>query len=179
MSRIMEAWEQTLRDAVSRDYDEQQFAIFQIGLILQRHNPHFKQESDAPEETLSRDLLRLTLDEDRQQNAVDYLGALIRKYPKQADSFLSAMANAQPKVLAEPLVLLLHEMGDKFKKEAIFQALMALSNVLKQDAESVKPVVQEHDISPLLDDWSEHDDSLIADKADLLAEKIEDLLEEE
>jgi hypothetical protein len=179
MSRILEAWEQILRDAVSRDFDEQQFALFQIGLILQRHNPLLKQESDAPQETLSRNLLRLTLDEERQRSAVDYLGALIRKYPKQADTFLFAMSNAQPKVLVEPLLLLLQDKGDTFKRDTIYQALMALDSAFKQDATIVKQFAPRYDISPLLDAWAEHDDSLIADKADLLAEKIENLLEGE
>lgn len=176
MSRIIEAWEQVLRDAVSTDYDEQQFALFQIGLILQRHNPHVKPESDAVEESLSRDLLRLSLNEERQRYAVDYLGALVRKYPKQADSFLFAMSNAQPKVLAEPLILLLQEMGKKFNRDAIYQALMSLDTLFKQDSEILKQTLQAHDILPLVDEWTEHSDKLIADKADLLAEKIEDLL---
>lgn len=176
MSRMIEAWEQVLRDAVSNDYDEQQFALFQIGLVLQRHNPLVKQESDAPEETLSRDLLRLTLNEERQRNALEYLGALIRKYPKQTDSFLFAMSNAQPKILAEPLFLLLAEMGKKFNRDAIYQALMTLDTLFKQDATILKQFAQKHDILPVLETWAEHDESLIADKADLLAEKIENLL---
>jgi hypothetical protein len=56
---------------------------------------------------------------------------------------------------------------------------MSLDTVFKQDATSLNKVLQDYDILPLLNDWSEHDDSLIADKADLLAEKIESLLDKE
>lgn len=174
----MEAWDAVLRDAVSKDYDKQQLALFQIGLILQRHNPHVKNESDVPEETLSRDLLRLTLNEERQANALEYLGALVRKYLKQADSFIFAMSNAQPKILVEPLIQIFEDKGNKLTDEAIYQSLMALDNAFKQDSDAVKKVVEKHDILPLLDTWAEYDDSLIADKANLLAVKIEELLED-
>jgi hypothetical protein len=176
MSKVMEAWEAVLRQAVSQDYDEQQFAILQIGFVLQRHNPNQQLESDAVEETLSRDLLRLALDESRQRDAVIYLAALVSKHTKQADSFLFAMSNAQAKILIEPLLGLLKEVGKKLKTDAIFQALLALDNAIKHGGDAVLPAIQKHDILPLLDNWADNKDDTIASKADILAEKIEKLL---
>ena len=115
MSRIMEAWEQVLREAVSSDYDEQQFALLQIGMVLQRHNPHLTMDSDAEEETLSRELLRLTLNHERQTDTVKYLTTLVQNKPKDADTFLYALSNAQPKILVEPLLELLLEVGEKLR----------------------------------------------------------------
>ncbi|MEL6310289.1 MAG: hypothetical protein AAFQ52_19275 [Chloroflexota bacterium] len=74
-SRVMEAWEDVLKEAVSSDFDEQQFALVRIGMVLQRHNPRVQMPSDAPEDMLSRELIRLTLNERRQADAVEYLTA--------------------------------------------------------------------------------------------------------
>lgn len=176
MSRVMEAWEQVLREAISSDYDEQQFALFQIGFVLQRHNPYVTLDSDAEEETLSRELLRLTLNEQRQLDTVNYLVTLIHKRTAEADLFLYALGNAQPKILAQPLLELLVAVGNKLKPDAIYQALLAVDGILKHMDDVLIPFFDKHDIIPLLDDWSDLDDDLIAKKADSIAEKIEDLL---
>jgi len=179
MSRVMEAWEQVLRDAISSDYDEQQFALLQIGMVLQRHNPHLGMESDAEEEALSRELLRLALNEKRQADAVEYLVTLVRNKPKDADSFFYTLSNAQPKILAEPLLKLLLDVGKKLKPDAAFQALIALDGVVKNADETVIKALATYEIIPLLDDWSEReDDEILADKADTIAEKIVDLFDD-
>lgn len=179
MSRVMEAWEQVLREAISNDHDEQQFALLQIGMVLQRHNPHISLEPDAEEEALSRELMRLSLNEARQSDAIQYLVTLVQNKPKHADTFLFALSNAQPKLLAQPLAELLLEVGKKLSTDAIFQSLMALDGVVKQADASIVAVLTEHDLVPLLDDWSEHGDSMIANKADVLADKIIDLTEDD
>ena len=179
MSRIMEAWEQVLREAVSSDYDEQQFALFQIGFVLQRHNPFVTLDSDAEDETLSRELLRLTLNEQRQLDTVNYLVSLVHKRTAEADLFLYALSNAQPKILAEPLLELLVAVGNKLKPDAAYQALLAVDGILKNMDNSLIPHFDKYDIIPLLDDWSDLKDDLIAKKADSLADKIVDLLNEE
>jgi hypothetical protein len=176
MSKIMEAWEQVLREAISQDYDEQQFALLQISYVLQRHNPQKKLESDAAEETLSRDLLRLALDESRQRDTVIYLAALVSKHTKQADSFLFAMSNAQAEILIEPLLGLLKELGKKLKTDAIFQALLALDGAIKNGGDAVVPALEKINILPVLAEWAKNKDDVIADKAEILTEKIETLL---
>src|SRR5690606_21191280 len=167
MSRIMEAWEQVLRDAISNDYDEQQFALLQIGMVLQRHNPNLGMDSDAEEETLSRELLRLTLNNERQAETVQYLTTLVRNKPKDADSFPEALSNAQAKILVEPLLQLLLDVGEKLKADAAYQALLALDGILKHADDTVTQAFNTHDIIPLLDDWSEDADELVANKADV------------
>lgn len=177
MSRVMQAWEQVLRDAVSSDYDEQQHAVFQIGLVLGRHNPQFKPVSDMDEEGLSRELLRLTLNEKRQGDAIAYLITLVRNEPRKADVFLFALSNAQPKLLVESLFATLAAVGKTFGIDGAFQALMLLDNVIKQAPDIVRLAAQKHDITPLLDTWAESDDDTLADKADLTLNRIERLLE--
>ena len=172
----MEAWEQVLREAIAQDYDEQQNALFQIGLVLQRHNPHVIPEGDVYEDSLSRELLRLTLNDSRQTDTVIYLAQLVRNHPKQADSFLFAMGNAQPKIVIEPLLQLLQDVGAKLKNDAAYQALMALDAALRDGGDDMTAALKAHDISDLLDKWADSKDELLADKADSVDNKIHRLL---
>lgn len=176
MSRIMAAWEAVLREAIATDYDDQQNALFQIGLVLQRHNPHIKPESDVYEESLSRDLQRLALDENRQKDTVIYLAQLVKNHPKQADSFIFAMSNAQPKILIEPLLTLLQEVGAKLKTDAAYQALLALEGAIRDGGDTIASVLKAHDISGLLDTWADSSDDLLADKAVSVENRIEKLI---
>jgi hypothetical protein len=179
MSRIMQAWEQVLRDAVASDYDDQQHALFQIGLVLQRHNPHIIPDSDVYEETLSRELMRLTLNHQRQRDAVDYLVTLVSNKPASADAFIYAMSNAQPLILAEPLIALITRKGATLSDDAAYQALMALEGILKYGAEAESEQVIESDIYTVIDDWADRDDALLGDKADNVLDKLDDLAEDE
>jgi hypothetical protein len=174
---MIEAWDQLLRDAISKDFDTQQFALFQIGLVLQRHNPYVKPESDVYEETLSRDLLRLALDEKRQLDAVVYLMTLVRNYPGVADGILFAAGNAQPKILSTPLLNLLKEIGTKLKGDATYQALLALDGVLKVGGDSVRDAFKQVDLASLLEKWAESGDELTAEKAGKVQRQITRLLE--
>lgn len=175
-NRVMQAWEDVLNDAISSDFDEQQFALVRIGMILQRHNPRVQMPSDAPEDMLSRELIRLTLNESRQADAVKYLTTLVRKQPQRADSILYALSNAQAPILAEPLLALIDEMGSKFNKDARFQAVTALVELLRFPDDQVLAALSAHNIIPLLDKWADGKDALTADKAETVADKIEDLL---
>ncbi len=173
MSRIMQAWEELLREAISSDFDEQQFALFQIGLILQRHNPTVPKESDVYEETLSRELLRLTLDESRQKDTVTYLVTLLQTQPQAAASLLYALSQAQPQLVAQPLRDAILAQHKKFDNEAIYQALLALDTVRKNDDDTAELLAKSTRLQGLLTKWSDHDDDLIGGKAENLLKKLD------
>jgi hypothetical protein len=176
MSRIMEAWDTLLRQAITTDMDEQQNALFQIGLVLQRHNPYVTPESDIYEESLPRDLQRLTLDDKRQTDTVIYLAQLVKNHPKHADSFFFAMSNAQPKVLVETLLTLLQDVGAKLNTDAAYQALLALDGAIRDGGDKVAAALRATDISGLLDTWADSSDDLLADKAVSVDNKIAKLI---
>lgn len=176
-SRVMEAWEAVLRDAVADDYDDQQFALARIGMVLQRHNPHLEMPSDAPEEMLSRELIRLTLNHNKQSDTLAYLADLIRKRPAQADSVLYAMSNAQPSLLTAPLLKIILDMGDSFDDAARYHAVTALREILKHPDSAVIAAFNTYDVIPVLDEWIEGTDTLTSEKAAIVADAIEDLLE--
>jgi hypothetical protein len=175
MSRVMDAWNAVLREAVSQDYDEQQFALFQIGLILQRHNPHVQPESDVHQETLSRELLRLTLNHDRQRAAVEYLADSVARYPENADSFLFAMGNAQPMILVEPLLDVIQQHGGTWDANTAYQALLALHGCLRHGDETVKQAIQDAPLDPLLTKWADSSDELLSEKAQVVQRRIQNL----
>jgi hypothetical protein len=177
MSRVLEAWDQLLRQAVSRDFDEQQYALFQIGLVLQRHNPHVQPETDVYEQELSRDLLRLALDEGRQRDTVTYLCALAKNHPGAADGILYAMSNAQPGILIAPLLQLLKDMGNKLKGDAAYQALLALDGALRIGGQVVRDALQQYDLNELLEKWATSGDDLIVEKAGKVKRQIGRILE--
>jgi hypothetical protein len=177
MSRVMDAWNEVLREAVSGDYDDQQFALFQIGLILQRHNPYIQPESDVHEETLSRELLRLTLNHDRQSAAVEYLAELAQRQPENADSFLYAMSNAQPMILAEPLLDLMLSQGATWDDSTAYQALRALNGCLLHGDDDVLQQIQDPALNPLLEQWADSDDALLSAKATSIQNKLHNLRE--
>lgn len=171
-SRVMEAWNQILREAVAADYDTQQFALFQIGLVLQRHNPNINPDTDVTEETLSRELLRLTLNYERQAAAVEYLAALVEKQPENADSFLYAMSNARPPSLVEPLIEVLTTRGATLNDAAAFQALRALEACLRDGDSAVQQQLSQAALDAVLTHWSARDDDLVSEKAATLQEQI-------
>lgn len=173
MSRVMAAWQAVLRQAADSDFDEQQHALFQIGLVLERHNLAGQQQSaHLYEENLPRELLRLTLSLDRQRETVEYLAAMAVKHRRQADSFLYALGRAQPAAMIVPLLTLIQDNGTALPAAAAYQAVTALNNALNQagDDDTVQSALAHHDPRPQLIAWSEHsDDDLAARAARVLA----------
>lgn len=178
MSKIIEAWEEVLREAISKDFDDQQFALFQIGLVLRRHNPFMTPDTDMIEESLPRELLRLALNYDRQRDVVIYLAALVKNHPRQADLFLFALSNAHPDVLVDPLLTLLQELGEKLKPDAAYQAILAIESMLRANTETVKAGFKKHDILSILDTWINSHDELVGDRSASLASRIEAFIAE-
>lgn len=172
----MQAWEAVLREAVSRDEDEREFALFQIGLVLQRHNTTFTIESDVHEETLSRELLRLALNPQRQKDAVEYLATLVRNHPKQADGYLFALSNAQPALVAAPLLALIAEMGARLNSKARYHAVMALEGVLRHADDAIKAALQTHDVTDILAEWEADKDELLASRTSRVLDMIDDVV---
>lgn len=172
----MQAWEAVLREAISSDEDEREFALFQIGLVLQRHNRTTTIESDVHEETLSRELMRLALSPQRQQDTVEYLTTLVRNHPKHADGYLFVLSNAQPAILAEPLFILVAEAGAKFNKKAQYHAVVALESVLRHADDTVQSALNNHDVTDILSAWEESSDDLLASRTSRVLDMIEDII---
>lgn len=174
MSRIMEAWEQTLRLAIDRDVDERENALFQIALVLERHsNP---MEDKNYEGNLSRELMRLVLDERRQADTVQYLATLAKNKPTEATTVLYALSKARPHLLIGPLLTLLREKGMQFPSEANYEALQALDGCLKDGGEAIVQAVRASNPREWLLRCTESKDELLAQKAHFALARLDAML---
>jgi hypothetical protein len=168
----LEAWEELLRDAVSSDEDEQENALFLIGLILERHHKPNPDAPDLYESHLSRELLRLVLADNRQQAAVVYLAKLVETQPDAAPSALYALRRAKPVFYIEPLLQMLAKHGKSLSSDAAYEACEALINCAKQAPANLKDVLAANDPTDLLDHWAEIGDENLADRADWAWQKL-------
>lgn len=175
MSKIMETWEEVLREAIAKDFDVQEMALFRIGLVLERHN---NPNQDAPylyETNLQRPLLRLVLDESRQRDTIQYLVTLARQQRPTLSTCLYALSCAQPPLLVQPLVDLLNEQGMGYDETAAYQAALAVERCLNAaDDPAVAAAFRSVDLTPLLEHWSAAKDKSLAAKASRLKERIDE-----
>jgi hypothetical protein len=168
----LEAWEDLLRDAVSSDEDEQENALFLIGLILERHHKPNPDAPDLYESHLSRDLLRLVLADNRQQAAVIYLAKLVETQPDAASSALYALRRAKPAFYMAPLLQLLAKHGKSLNADAAYEACEALIACAKNPPVNLKEMLAGFDPTDLLDHWAETGDEDLADRADWAWQKL-------
>ena len=163
MSKIMQAWENLLRDAVAKDDDTRQYAAFQIALILERH---YQPNQDAPtlyEEHLSRELQRLTLSPDRQRDAVQYLLQLAANNLAIADTYLYGVTLANPEVALPQLLDWIVKQGALLNDDAIYQIVDNLRRVKRLDDPSLwQTVVKTPIVMHFLQDWLSLDNEMIA-----------------
>lgn len=172
MNRLLEAWETLLREATSRDFDTQQNAVFQISLVLERHSGGVPLPNELYEENLSRELLRLTLDDKRQLEAVDFLAAMVRANDATAESFLYALGKAKPALAIDVLLTLCHERGAAWDDGAAYEAVSALLTFFKRGEAVVVAALRDGAPLALLAAWAERDDALLASTAKLLLDKL-------
>lgn len=175
MSRIIEAWESLLKEATSRDYDTQQGAVFQISLVLERHNGGTLPD-ELYEENLSRELLRLTLDEKRQMEAIGFLLAMVRANDSEAETFLYALGKAKLELVVAPLLDVIAERGARWEDEAAYQAVSILLACAKGNNEATRQTLITRAPFELLETWAERDDALLSEAADVLLDKLDALM---
>jgi hypothetical protein len=172
----LEAWDELLRDAISSDEDEQENALFLIGLILERHHRPNADAPDLYESHLSRELLRLVLADNRQQAAVIYLAKLVETQPDASSSALYALRRAKPAFFIEPLLELLAKHGKSLNPDAAYEACEALIASAKQPPANLKEALAANDPTDLLDHWAEIGDEDLADRADWAWQKLSSYL---
>jgi hypothetical protein len=174
MSRIMDSWEQTLRDVIDRDMDVRENALFQIGLVLERHSKPM--EDGNYEGNLPRELMRIVLDEQRQADTVKYLVTLARNVPNQSTTVLYALCKAQPPILIQPLLELLREKGNALPSEAAYEALQGLNACLRVASEPIVAALKARNPREWISRWLENSDELLAEKAGFALSRLDALI---
>lgn len=169
MSKIMQAWDNLLRQAVDKDDDTRQYAAFQIALILERH---YQPNQDAPtlyEEHLSRELQRLTLSVDRQRDAVQYLLQLATNNLSMADTYLYGVTLSNPELALPQLLDWVVAHGASLNDDAIYQVVDGLRRVKRLDDASLWQTVENTPVvMHLLHDWVTFEDETIVTRVQYL-----------
>lgn len=176
MSRLIDSWNDLLRQVGSSDFDEQQMALFQIGLILERHHAPQEYATDIYEAHLSRDLLRLVLSEERQADTLEYLIAMLSRDPEHAENYIYTMGRARPSLLINPLLELICEKGSVLSEDAAYEAVKSLWACLNSNVTTTAIAINGCDPSDQLDDWAESDHRELALLADRVLDRVEEFL---
>ncbi|MAU10746.1 MAG: hypothetical protein CL607_13060 [Anaerolineaceae bacterium] len=176
MSRLLAAWDELLQSALDGDFDEQQAAIFQIGLILERHNPAITGEQDIYDEELSRDLQRLMLAKDRLVDTINKLlnWATTRKAP--ADACLFAVSHAPASLVLRPFFAFLVKRGAALDDAAAYVATQIIDDCVRQEPQQVAKMPSLDTVIALLEDWQDAEDDLLADKALFSSRRLNNLM---
>jgi len=171
MSKIMQAWEQLLFEAIDKDVDTREYAIFQMGLILERH---YQPNLDAPdlyEENLSRELQRLTLSNDRQKDAIVYLLRVVTDKPASASSAMYAISRTDPN-LSMPLIVDFVKENHKKMFSTVAQQIVATCRyalATKDDA----LVANVKSLKPFIKQWAnDKSDEELSNRASALLKKL-------
>ncbi|MCA9881334.1 MAG: hypothetical protein KC708_00105 [Anaerolineae bacterium] len=175
MSRFLEAWDQLLDSALDADYDEQQMALFQIGLIFERHNPALAGDQEIYDEELSRELQRLMLSKDRLTDAINMLLGWAANNRLPADACLYAVSRADSLIYLQPFLEFLRKQGTRLKDDAAYQAVQILDTCARNHADRIAQVAPA-DLSQLLEQWQDSEDDLLADKAAFVAKRLQNIL---
>lgn len=176
MSKVMEHWDNLLRQAVTKDEDDRENAIFQIGLILERHYQPNQDAPDLYETNLSRELLRLVLENSRQQDTILYLITLVKNQPQDAASLIYAVRRSNPVFFIQPLLALLNDKGADLGNDAAYEVVLALESCIKSNNETVIAALRAAELSPLLNTWADGSDTLLGGKTKRMMVRLNKLV---
>lgn len=162
MAKLLDAWHALLREAASVDVDEQAYASFRIALVLDRHKKPHQFDPVIVEDNLSRELLRLTLDDNRQRDTLTYLATLASKQPAQAASFVFALGKAQPPLMLPAMQQLIEQAGQTWPASVAVEAVRAIDHALRQDDAHRQYLTLTHTLRQILQNWSHSNDGILA-----------------
>ncbi|MCU0512214.1 MAG: hypothetical protein MUE40_06555 [Anaerolineae bacterium] len=144
--------------------------------MLERHSRPNTAAPELYDENLSRALLRLTLDDERQRAAAHYLATLAQNHPESAASYVYALGRCPPEPMIEPLLRLLAEQGHRLDSEAAYQAVVALETCVKTGSAAVLAALRARDPAPILARWADGDEDDLGDRADRVLEQVEKIV---
>ncbi|MCY4019898.1 MAG: hypothetical protein OXG39_10875 [Chloroflexi bacterium] len=175
--RRMRALEDLLRQLDANDFDEREYALFQLGLILDRSN--LEEGDELAARSLSREQLRLRLSRQEQKMVAEDLSGLALRVKEGRASAIWTLGKVERVALMGPLLALIETVGEQLADEAAYQACCALGKCLeKEDGISV-PVhasLRDAKLKTILDRWRRGGDrrlELSASKAIAMIEQLD------
>lgn len=157
--RRMRALEDLFTRLTSNDFDEREYALFQIGLILDRSN--LAEGDELAARTLLREQLRLRLSSDEQEMVADHLSQLALRFKDSRASALWTLGKVEGAVLLEPLLALIESIGEQLSDEAAYQACCALGKCLENRdsiCASVRASLRDAKLKTILYRWRQGGD---------------------
>jgi len=174
-SRRMTAFNQLLAEAQSRDFDEREFALLQIALVMEQSNlVDHTRTPDIYADNLSRELLGLKLDAADQEQVVAQLVRMIAASSHNRETLYWALGKARADIGLPALLGLLKAQGKQLDDESAYQVVLALEGFIKEMAvERRTEYIRMNDPAPLLKKWLKSSDDRLASIAGRLLERLQ------
>ncbi len=155
----MRALEDLLARLASNDFDRREYALFQLGLILDWSN--LEEGVELAARALSREQLRLRLSSDEQEMVADHLLQLALRLKESRASAIWTLGKVEGVVLLGPLLALIKAIGEQLSDEAAYQACCALGKCLAEGNSISAPVrasLRDAKLMLILDRWRQGGD---------------------
>lgn len=174
--RRLRALEDLLSQLDSNDFDKREFALFQLGLMLDRSSP--AADAELAERALSREHLRLRLSSDEQATVAAKLSQLALRSKESSASAIWTLSKVEAGVLLGPLLALIETLGEQLADEASYQACRALCKCLKEGVNLSAPMrarLRHAQLESILDRWRDSGDKRLQRTAGRALAMIEQL----
>ena len=173
-----------LLDALEhKDFDRRENAMFQMAQLLDRSNSARDSMGvvDYYGENLPREVSRLRLSEQDQQQLVDHLTRVVVSYAESRATALWTMRKVRQDIMFVPLLALIQAVGKQLNNEAAYQVCSAMRNCLDPDSLSMSDQVEHlrlHDPLPILGRWQSSKDGRLRKNAEIASDLIKQVIDE-
>ena len=176
--RRLRALEVLLSQLESNDFDKREYALFQLGLLLDHSN--LAEGDELAARALSREHLRLRLSRDEQELLANQLSQLALRSQESRASAIWTLSKVEAGSLLDPILTLIESLGEQLSDEAAHQACRALSKCLEEGDNLSAPVrarLRDAKLKTLLDRWRGSGDKRLQRTASRAIAEIEQLAE--
>lgn len=173
-----QALNELFKELKSKDFDTRENALFQLGLMLERSNQGdaLAHAPDIYSDNLSREMLKIALSKDEQNQVIDNLSRLIATQKDSRPTAFWTLGKANLELVFVPLLSLIQATGNQLNNEAAYQACDALHRCLESgvaDDKSLAEQLKLQDPMPMLKRWSDSSDERLADSVDHVLELLD------
>ncbi len=162
----------------NKDFDVRENVMFQLGLMLERSNQgeQLSVADDIYEENLTREMLRMRLDDNEQNQIIDKLSQVVVTQKDSRPTALWAFAKVKPQLGVIPLLALIQATGHQLNTEAAYQACDALKRWLESDDVEdalVSEQLKLQDPTKIIERWFKSSDDRLSRSADAVLDILE------
>ncbi len=144
----------------SADFDEREYALFQLAMLLGRVNRAGRRRDlpEADSDSLPRDLRRLRLGAEEQRRIVERLSLLIAAQRENRATAFWTLGQVSAAAGWQPTLTLIAAFGAQLDRESAYQTCRALHRWLAGDELPRTEIPESGAVAQLLASWAEADD---------------------